>query len=153
MSSPSRSSPKKFEIESLLLVPVMVESKLWGALAFVDPYPERRQWSWAETDTLATLASLVGVSITRAKFVKELADANAIVQNSPTVLYRLKGEPTLPLTYISHNITKFGYEPKKLVAGGGFFQTLVHPDDQKKILEAMGGLTERTPRARPSNFG
>jgi len=140
------------EIESLLLVPVMVESKLWGTLAFTDPSPEKRQWTWAETDTLATLASLMGVSITRAKFVKELADANRIVQNSPTVLYRLKGEPQLPLTYISHNIVKFGYEPDELVASGKFFQTLVHPEDQQKVLDAMAAVTERDAQGATIEF-
>ena len=40
---------------------------------------------------------------------RELADANIIVQNSPTILYRLRGEPSVTLMYISHNITKFGH--------------------------------------------
>jgi len=149
---PFKQLAKESEIESLLLVPVMVESKLWGSLAFTDPSPEHRQWTWAETDTLATLASLMGVSITRAKFVKELADANRIVQNSPTVLYRLKGEPQLPLTYISHNIVKFGYKPDELVTSGKFFQTLVHPDDQQKVMAAMAAVTERDAQGATIEF-
>ena len=140
------------KIESLLLVPVMVDGKLWGALSFMDPSREKREWSWAETDTLATLASLVGVSIARARIVKDLADANRIVQNSPTVLYRLKGEPPLPLTYISHNIIKFGYEPGELVSSGKFFQTLVHPDDQQKVMDAMAAVTERDAQGATIEF-
>jgi len=38
-----------------------------------------------------------------ARCARELSDANIIVQNSPTILYRLRGEPSFPLIYISHN--------------------------------------------------
>ena len=50
------------------------------------------------------------------KRTRELSDANIIVQNSPTILYRLRGEPSFPLIYISHNITKFGHDPAHLLA-------------------------------------
>ena len=103
-------------MRSCLHVPVMVEGKLWGAMAFMDSADEPRKWTWAETDGLETLAGLVGVALVRARYVKELADANMIVQNSPTILYRLRGEPSLPLAYISPNITKFGHDPAKLMA-------------------------------------
>src|ERR1700676_3796567 len=42
---------------------------------------------------------------------RELSNANIIVQNSPVILYRLRGEPSFPLIYISHNITKLGHDP------------------------------------------
>jgi hypothetical protein len=100
---------------ALLQIPVMIEEKMWGSLNFVDSADVQRKWSWAESDTLKNLAGLVGVAIARARYVKELADANMIVQNSPTVLYRLKGEPPFPLIYVSHNIKKFGHEPKMLI--------------------------------------
>jgi CheY-like chemotaxis protein len=47
---------------------------------------------------------------------RELSDANIIVQDSPVVLYRLRGEPSFPLIYISHNITKLGHDPAALLA-------------------------------------
>ncbi|HEV2561825.1 MAG TPA: EAL domain-containing protein [Rhizomicrobium sp.] len=130
-------------ITSMLIVPVLSDGKFWGNLVFMDTTPGARPWSWAETDTLKTLGGLLGVSISRARIVKELADANAIVQNSPTVLYRLKGEPALPLTYISHNITKFGYDPAKLIGSEKFLQTVVHPDDHTKVRAAMASIMEK----------
>jgi len=68
---------------------------------------------------------------------RELADANIIVQNSPTILYRLRGEPSFALMYISHNITKFGHVAAQLVASADWAQTLIHPDDQSKVESAM----------------
>lgn len=128
---------------SILFVPVMAEGKLWGGLWFIDSAPVTRAWNWAETDALSLLAGLVGVATTRARYVKELADANTIVQNSPTILYRLKGDPKLPLTYISHNVTKFGYDPAALIEAADFVHSMVYPDDQAALLEVMAHLTDK----------
>ncbi len=74
---------------------------------------------------------------------RELADANIIVQNSPTILYRLRGEPSFKLMYISHNITKFGHVAAQLVASADWAQTLIHPDDQAKVESAMLRVLDR----------
>ncbi|MBK5541894.1 EAL domain-containing protein [Pseudomonas sp. TH07] len=68
---------------------------------------------------------------------RELADANIIVQNSPTILYRLRGEPSFTLMYISHNITKFGHVAAQLVASPDWAQALIHADDRAKVELAM----------------
>jgi len=143
---------ERAEARSILFIPVMSEGRLSGGLWFMDSTPTPRPWNWAETDTLATLAGLIGVSEARARYVKELADANTIVQNSPTVLYRLKGEPQLTLTYVSHNVTKFGYDPRKLVKDQDFLKTIVHPDDQARLAEAMAGMLERNAAAATIEF-
>ncbi|OLF53195.1 EAL domain-containing protein [Pseudomonas chlororaphis] len=74
---------------------------------------------------------------------RELADANIIVQNSPTILYRLRGEPAFTLMYISHNITKFGHVAAQLVASADWAQTLIHPDDRGKVEGAMLRVLDR----------
>jgi diguanylate cyclase (GGDEF)-like protein/PAS domain S-box-containing protein len=131
------------EMRSFLQIPVLVEGKLWGALVFVDSSANKRQWSWAETDTLKTLVGLIGIAIARARYIKELADADTIVQNSPTILYRLKGEPSLPLIYISHNITKFGYDPAKLLQDPNSYIELIEPSDRQAAQAAMGRVLEK----------
>jgi diguanylate cyclase (GGDEF)-like protein/PAS domain S-box-containing protein len=74
---------------------------------------------------------------------RELSNANIIVQNSPVILYRLRGEPSFPLTYISHNITKLGHDPQTLLASPSWAQSLIHPDDQAKVGEAMARVLEK----------
>ncbi len=68
---------------------------------------------------------------------RELSDANIIVQNSPVILYRLKGEPSFPLIYISHNITKLGYDAAALLAAPDWADILIEPDDRDKVIDAM----------------
>jgi diguanylate cyclase (GGDEF)-like protein/PAS domain S-box-containing protein len=74
---------------------------------------------------------------------RELSDANIIVQNSPTILYRLRGEPSFPLMYISHNITKFGHIAAELVASADWAKELIHVDDQEKVDAAMARVLDR----------
>src|SRR6266851_9024697 len=74
---------------------------------------------------------------------RELSDANIVVQNSPVILYRLRGEPSFPLIYISHNITKLGHDPRTLLASPSWSQSLIHADDQAKVREAMARILDR----------
>jgi diguanylate cyclase (GGDEF)-like protein/PAS domain S-box-containing protein len=74
---------------------------------------------------------------------RELSNANIIVQNSPVILYRLRGEPALPLIYVSHNITKYGHDPETLVADAEWGRRLIHPDDLNKAGKAMARVFEK----------
>lgn len=139
-------------MRSMLKIPVLQEGKLWGSMDFFDAHAERRAWSWAETDTLQTLAGLVGAAITRARYVKELADANMIVQNSPTILYRVKGEPPFPLIYISHNIRKFGHDAQQLVGNLDWAGVLMGAEDGARVSEAMGRALDRDAQGAAIEF-
>jgi diguanylate cyclase (GGDEF)-like protein/PAS domain S-box-containing protein len=83
---------------------------------------------------------------------RELSNANIIVQNSPVILYRVRGEPAFPLVYISHNITKLGYDPQKLLDSPGWAQTLIDPRDQGKVGEAMGRLLDKDAKGASIEF-
>ncbi|MGA8203397.1 MAG: EAL domain-containing protein, partial [Woeseiaceae bacterium] len=130
-------------MRTFLPVPIMVNDRLWGCFIFIDSAAMQRQWSWAETDTLQTLAGLYGVAVGRAQYVKELADANMIVQNSPTILYRLRGEPPFPMIYVSHNIDKLGHDADALVGSADWARTLMSPEDESRFAEAMSRLVDK----------
>jgi diguanylate cyclase (GGDEF)-like protein/PAS domain S-box-containing protein len=152
VAEPYRSVFAAAQMQSFLQVPVLIDRELWGSIGFIDASGDKRRWSWAETDTLKTLAGLIGAAVARARQVKELADANMIVQNSPTILYRLRGEPSLPLIYVSHNITKFGHDPKQLVGSTNWVQRIVHPDDQAKLGEAMASIQQKDAQGAAMEF-
>jgi diguanylate cyclase (GGDEF)-like protein/PAS domain S-box-containing protein len=81
--------------------------------------------------------------------IEQLKDANTIVERSPTILFRLRGDPSLPLTYISHNVAMYGYDQAEMIASPQFYQTIIHPDDKLKIVELMaqvvlGGIQPTT---------
>ena len=90
---------------------------------------------WQMTEDAALKMSLLEQAVEER--TRELSDANIIVQNSPTILYRLRGEPPFPLMYISHNITKFGHSAAQLINSPDWAQILIHPEDQSKVDDAM----------------
>lgn len=96
---------------------------------------------WQMTEDAALKMSLLEQAVEER--TRELSDANIIVQNSPTILYRLRGEPSFPLMYISHNITKYGHIAAALVASSNWAQELIHPDDQEKVDTAMARVLDR----------
>ena len=96
---------------------------------------------WQMTEDAAFKMALLEQAVE--KRTRELSDANIIVQNSPTILYRLRGEPSFPLIYISHNITKFGHDPAHLLASTDWTAILVAPEDQDKLATAMARVLEK----------
>ena len=74
---------------------------------------------------------------------KQLSDANIIVENSPVVLYRLRGEPAFPLVYVSHNVTKLGLDPLVLLSSPNWAKNLVDPQDQAKVDTAMARILDK----------
>jgi diguanylate cyclase (GGDEF)-like protein/PAS domain S-box-containing protein len=124
---------------SILRVPVTIERKFWGYIGFDDCATER-EWTSSEVDILRTLADLIGSAIIRERYVQQLKDANTIVESSPTILFRLRGDPSLPLIYVSHNVSMYGYDPAEMIASPQLYQTIIHPDDELKILELMARI-------------
>ena len=102
-------------VKSVLAVPVFADGQWLGVIGFDDCRSER-DWSAAEIDTIKTVAELVGAAVARTAHLKTLADANRIIENSPTILYRLSRAISLPLIYLSQNIRRYGYEADELLA-------------------------------------
>ena len=96
---------------------------------------------WQMTEDAAFKMNLLEQAVEER--TRELSDANIIVQNSPTILYRLRGEPSFPLIYISHNVTKFGHDPASLLANPDWAGILIAPEDQAKVASAMARVLDK----------
>jgi diguanylate cyclase (GGDEF)-like protein/PAS domain S-box-containing protein len=138
-----------FHSQALLMVPIMVDARYWGYISLSSCSGER-VWSGAEVDVLKTLAELIGTAITRERHLQALATANTIIQNSPTVLYRLRGEPALPMTYVSDNITLLGHEATELLETPTRYRDIIHAEDRAVVQEALAALLSR--QAPPSTI-
>jgi diguanylate cyclase (GGDEF)-like protein/PAS domain S-box-containing protein len=125
--------------QTVLIIPIMIDGKYWGQLGFESCTAER-VWADFEIEILQTLGELIGNSIRRQRYLDEIANANRIVQNTPTFLYRLRGEPSLPMVYVSQNIKLFGHEPADLMASPHLYKTLVHPDDCVAVTDALSQI-------------
>jgi diguanylate cyclase (GGDEF)-like protein/PAS domain S-box-containing protein len=139
MHGPLAEFLSSLSIQSHLLVPILIEGEAWGYLAFDDCHAERK-WTTAESEALQVLGEIIGASIARARHTTQLADAKRIVENSTTVLYRCKAESSMPLTYISENVSKWGYPPEQFLSSPIFHLTLIHPEDRPQVAARMKDL-------------
>ena len=148
---PFHSYLSQIGIKSVLLVPVFVDGQWWGQLGF-DDCEHERIWSAVETDTLKTLAEMVGASIARGHDLKALSDANRIIENSPVLLYRLSAQPPHPLIFLSRNVSRYGYEASELLASPTRYLDLFHPEDLPDVMNDMdrifAGKTTEVSRER-----
>ena len=110
--SAARALFERGNVKSAMAVPVFVDGQWWGLIAF-DECGFERHWGPAEIDTFKTLAELVGAAVARTRHLKTLADATRIVENSATILYRLGPHAPFPLTFLSQNFKRYGYEPER----------------------------------------
>jgi diguanylate cyclase (GGDEF)-like protein/PAS domain S-box-containing protein len=140
---------KLFGTYSVLLVPIMVDARYWGHIT-IDVCRHERDWNSAEVDALRTLADVIGTAIMRERHLAEIAKANTIIQSSPTILYRLRGESALPMTYISQNIGLLGHDPAELLSSPTLYREIIHPEDRAAVQSAMLALLHKD--AQPTAF-
>ena len=138
---PLRTHWTRLDIKSVLLVPVFVDGKWWGQLGF-DDCEQERIWSAIEIDTLKTLAELIGVSLVRARDLRALADASRIIENSRVMLYRIGPTPPFPLTYVSRNISHYGYDASEFLASPTRYLDIFHPDDLPDVMHDIEDMVE-----------
>jgi len=131
-------------VQSFLLVPVFAGGNWWGAVGVGDS-EANRTWSTVEIDTLHTLSELIGTAIIHARDLTEIADADRIIENSSTILYRLDPKFPYAITYVSRNIGRYGYSQSQLLSVPGRYMELFHPDDRSAVLadiaEIIAGKT------------
>ena len=132
---------EKGNVISVMAVPVIVDGALWGHIAFDDCRIERH-WKPAEIETFKTLAELIGAAVAQTMRQQSLADAKRIVESSPTVLFRLGADAPLPLTYVSQNMRRYGYEANALLAKPNEWPKLIESDDLPDVTAKINQLVD-----------
>jgi diguanylate cyclase (GGDEF)-like protein/PAS domain S-box-containing protein len=128
-------------VKSVMVVPVFVDGRWWGLIAFEDCRIERH-WESAEIGTFKTLAELIGGAVARTNHLKQLADASRIIESSPTILYRLGAQPPFPLTYISQNMRQYGYDANELLAKPDDWAQLIESEDLPAVVASINLLRD-----------
>lgn len=75
--------------------------------------------------------------------VAELSLAKHIIENSSTVIFRLNaGNMAPPLSYVSHNIARYGYRPEALLRDRKTWLNLFHEEDRGLILQDINRIAK-----------
>ncbi len=68
---------------------------------------------------------------------EELREANMVVENSPVVLFRWKGDDEWPVELVSGNIIQFGYTPDEFLSGSITYSEVIHPGDLERVTREV----------------
>jgi diguanylate cyclase (GGDEF)-like protein/PAS domain S-box-containing protein len=139
---PVRRLFERLGTQSVLVVPIFVDGNWWGDIGLDDCH-SRRDWSSPEIDTVKTLAELVGAAVARTCYITDLADANRIIENSPTILYRLSPQEPYRLIFVSQNVRRYGFEADELLASPVRWLQHVRSDYHPAIAADIKSIIDR----------
>ena len=88
------------------------------------------------------MAELVGAAIARTSHLQSLADANRIIENSPTILYRAGPRPPFPLIFLSENVKRYGYLADELLAHPDRWPLLIDASDRPAVIDNTRAIGE-----------
>jgi PAS domain S-box-containing protein len=69
----------------------------------------------------------------RDRLTATLREASLVMENSPAVLFRWKGDDEWPVELVSGNIIQFGYTPEDFLSGAITYSEIIHPDDLERV--------------------
>ncbi|HKZ16678.1 MAG TPA: PAS domain S-box protein, partial [Geobacteraceae bacterium] len=103
-----------------------------GRVWFVRAYPVRN-----ETGRLIGMVEFTQDFTERKRMEEALREANLVVENSPVVLFRWKGDDEWPVELVSGNIIQFGYTPDELLSGSISYSSIILPDDLERVTREV----------------
>ncbi|WP_191905869.1 sensor domain-containing protein [Nitrincola iocasae] len=80
-------------------------------------------------ETLSEMAGDIGYAIRFIEQEEALKAAVQVVEASPVVLFRWENKPGWPVTYVSQNVSRWGYSANEFLQGTIDYKDIVHPDD------------------------
>jgi PAS domain S-box-containing protein len=112
------------------------------------------EWRWVHErgvgiyDEKGALQYLQGTldDITEQRRADEaLREAELIVRNSPIVLFRwsVRAEEGWPVTYVSRNVSQFGYSAEEFLSGAVKYTDLMHPSDVARVEQELNDAFAR----------
>ena len=63
--------------------------------------------------------------------------AELIVEQSPVILYRAQAGPTFPITYVSKNVTRFGYSVADILSGRVRYPDYIYEKDRATVVDTL----------------
>ena len=131
------------DIQSLLVVPIHLDGRLWGFIGF-DACREARAWTGAEQATLTAAAGAIGKAISQQRDRQALRESEQkyrnVVENMRDVVFQTDAEGRW--SYLNPawtRITGFGVEEVL----GTPFTAWIHPGDLARNEELFGQLMAR----------
>ncbi len=115
--------------------PVLLDGQLIAVLLYYADDPD-----FFRKNVISTLQEMSGDIAFAVRFIQQedaLRKAVQVVEASPVVLFRWENQPGWPVSYISSNVSRWGYSTEEFLNGSIAFKDIVHPEDQQWLEEEV----------------
>lgn len=130
-------------IISILVVPILINGKLWGLLGFDDCHNERH-WSQDETEMLMTMATTIASCIAHRQTEDALKQSQLrieqIAAKVPGVIFQFlqRSDGSRSLLYASSGCRElYELEPAEIQANFQIIADLTHPEDREAYEQSV----------------
>ena len=135
-AAPDSARARGLVIDSAIVVPLVVEERTLGALAFASHRP-RRPLGNVELRVAEDVARRIALAVDRARMSRETQEAHRrfqdLVQGLQEIVWEIDPQ-TLQFTFVSQYAEEMlGYAAERWRAPD-FLATVVHPDDRSRVL-------------------
>ena len=108
--------------------PVLLDDKV---VALLNLYADDAEFFSRDVmETLSEMAGDIGFAVRFLEQEDALKAAVQVVEASPVVLFRWQNKPGWPVTYVSQNVSRWGYSANDFLQGKVDYIAIVHPDDR-----------------------
>jgi PAS domain S-box-containing protein len=122
---------REYEGRSGMTIPLVYGGRRYGFL-FVST-PRRYFRDNAEQELLQGVGDDIGYALHDLEMTNLLNRATTIVQNSRIVLFRWENREGWPVSYVSENVRRFGYEAEEFLGGKVRYLDILHPVDAERV--------------------
>ncbi len=130
---------KKMELQSMMIVPIILQNKGVGAITFISAESKKR-YDEADLKMAEELAARASLAIENSHLYKSAQEERKrlqeLVANVPGVVWESWGEPdekNQRINFVSDYVeTMLGYTVEEWLNTPNFWLTIVHPEDKEK---------------------
>jgi diguanylate cyclase (GGDEF)-like protein/PAS domain S-box-containing protein len=136
-SEAERNELAEQDIKSILLIPILVDAKIWGILSFVD-VEEPHDWPMEQVVAIQLAGSIIGAAIRCQTIAKALMDCEAkyhLLADSSSDIIELYNADGI-MTFASPSIERvYGWRADEVIGSSSFDR--IHPEDIGIVKEML----------------
>ena len=72
----------------------------------------------------------------------QLRSMAQVIEASPVVVFQWRAVNDWPVEWVSANVARWGYDPRRLIANDPPFSELIHPDDRPRVIQEVRRFTD-----------
>lgn len=132
---------EKQDIKSIVFLPLFLSTELMGFVGF-DTIRLHKKFSENEIKFCRNVGIVLSNAFERKTNEEKITKSNIILENSSTILIECRNTEGLPITYVSKNVSMFGYTAFDIMEKEIEYKTIIFPADYPNVIDETNKLVK-----------